>query len=287
MFHNYQLKPMLLEEVNEPFNDKNFLYEIKFDGIRALIYVSKNSFKILSRNGTNLTNKYPELKKIQKLVGNHEIIFDGEIIATEGAHPSFSLLQKRNKIKKITDKIIEEVPVTFIAFDILYDNVDLTNLSLDKRKKILGQYPDNSVFIKSRIYSDGLSLFKMVKKIGLEGIVAKKRKSIYLFGKRTSDWVKVKNIHVDNFIVHGYLEKTNTYSLLLGEYKNNKLKYVGKVSVNKRHEVMRKIKKSKKVNNSFVNFLEDAIYVEPTISVRVRYLEKHKSGALRHATLDE
>lgn len=278
---------MLLEEVNEPFNDKNFLYEIKFDGIRALIYVSKNSFKILSRNGTNLTNKYPELNKIQKLVGNHEIIFDGEIIATEGAHPSFSLLQKRNKIKKITDKIIEEVPVTFIAFDILYDNVDLTNLSLDKRKKILGQYPDNSVFIKSRIYSDGLSLFKMVKKIGLEGIVAKKRKSIYLFGKRTSDWVKVKNIHVDNFIVHGYLEKTNTYSLLLGEYKNNKLKYVGKVSVNKRHEVMRKIKKSKKVNNSFVNFLEDAIYVEPTISVRVRYLEKHKSGALRHATLDE
>ena len=287
MFHNYQLKPMLLEEVNEPFNDKNFLYEIKFDGIRALIYVSKNSFKILSRNGTNLTNKYPELKKIQKLVGNHEIIFDGEIIATEGALPSFSLLQKRNKIKKITDKIIEEVPVTFIAFDILYDNVDLTNLSLDKRKKILGQYPDNSVFIKSRIYSDGLSLFKMVKKIGLEGIVAKKRKSIYLFGKRTSDWVKVKNIHVDNFIVHGYLEKTNTYSLLLGEYKNNKLKYVGKVSVNKSHEVMRKIKKSKKVNNSFVNFLEDAIYVEPTISVRVRYLEKHKSGALRHATLDE
>ena len=278
---------MLLEEVNEPFNDKNYLYEIKFDGIRALIYVSKNSFKILSRNGTNLTNKYPELNKIQKLVGNHEIIFDGEIIATEGAHPSFSLLQKRNKIKKITDKIIEEVPVTFIAFDILYDNVDLTNLSLDKRKKILGQYPDNSVFIKSRIYSDGLSLFKMVKKIGLEGIVAKKRKSIYLFGKRTSDWVKVKNIHVDNFIVHGYLEKTNTYSLLLGEYKNNKLKYVGKVSVNKRHEVMRKIKKSKKVNNSFVNFLEDAIYVEPTISVRVRYLEKHKSGALRHATLDE
>ena len=287
MFHNYQLKPMLLEEVNEPFNDKNFLYEIKFDGIRALIYVSKNSFKILSRNGTNLTNKYPELKKIQKLVGNHEIIFDGEIIAAEGALPSFSLLQKRNRVKRVSSDIMNDIPVYFIVFDILYDNVDLTNLSLDKRKKILGQYPDNSVFIKSRIYSDGLSLFKMVKKIGLEGIVAKKRKSIYLFGKRTSDWVKVKNIHVDNFIVHGYLEKTNTYSLLLGEYKNNKLKYVGKVSVNKSHEVMRKIKKSKKVNNSFVNFLEDAIYVEPTISVRVRYLEKHKSGALRHATLDE
>ena len=287
MFHNYQLKPMLLEEVNEPFNDKNFLYEIKFDGIRALIYVSKNSFKILSRNGTNLTNKYPELKKIQKLVGNHEIIFDGEIIAAEGALPSFSLLQKRNRVKRVSSDIMNDIPVYFIVFDILYDNVDLTNLSLDKRKKILGQYPDNSVFIKSRIYSDGLSLFKMVKKIGLEGIVAKKRKSIYLFGKRTSDWVKVKNIHVDNFIVHGYLEKTNTYSLLLGEYKNNKLKYVGKVSVNKSHEVMNTLKKMKKINNQFVNFDEKATYIIPVKTVRIHYLERTKSDMLRHATLDE
>lgn len=287
MFHNYQLKPMLLEEVNEPFNDKNFLYEIKFDGIRALIYVSKNSFKILSRNGTNLTNKYPELNKIQKLVGNHEIIFDGEIIATEGALPSFSLLQKRNRVKRVSSDIMNDIPVYFIVFDILYDNVDLTNLSLDKRKKILGQYPDNSVFIKSRIYSDGLSLFKMVKKIGLEGIVAKKRKSIYLFGKRTSDWVKVKNIHVDNFIVHGYLEKTNTYSLLLGEYKNNKLKYVGKVSVNKSHEVMNTLKKMKKINNQFVNFDEKATYIIPVKTVRIHYLERTKFDMLRHATLDE
>ena len=287
MFHNYQLKPMLLEEVNELFNDINFLYEIKFDGIRALIYVSKNSFKILSRNGTNLTNKYPELKKIQKLVGNHEIIFDGEIIATEGALPSFSLLQKRNRVKRVSSDIMNDIPVYFIVFDILYDNVDLTNLSLDKRKKILGQYPDNSVFIKSRIYSDGLSLFKMVKKIGLEGIVAKKRKSIYLFGKRTSDWVKVKNIHVDNFIVHGYLEKTNTYSLLLGEYKNNKLKYVGKVSVNKSHEVMNTLKKMKKINNQFVNFDEKATYIIPVKTVRIHYLERTKSDMLRHATLDE
>ena len=127
----------------------------------------------------------------------------------------------------------------------------------------------------------------MVKKIGLEGIVAKKRKSIYLFGKRTSDWVKVKNIHVDNFIVHGYLEKTNTYSLLLGEYKNNKLKYVGKVSVNKSHEVMNTLKKMKKINNQFVNFDEKATYIIPVKTVRIHYLERTKSDMLRHATLDE
>ena len=65
---------MLLEEVDKPFNDKDYLYEIKFDGIRALIYVSKNTFKIMSRNGNDLTSKYPELKDIQKIVGNHEVI---------------------------------------------------------------------------------------------------------------------------------------------------------------------------------------------------------------------
>lgn len=287
MFHNYQLRPMLLKEVNQPFNDKNFLYEIKFDGIRALIYVSRKFFMIISRNGTNLTSKYPELKKIQELVGTHEIIFDGEIVAFQNALPSFSVLQKRNRIKKVSNDILKDIPVSFMAFDILYDNQDLTNLPLEKRKKILEKYVDNDVFIKSRVYNDGISLFEMVKKIGLEGIVAKKRKSIYTFHNRTDDWVKIKNIQVDNFFVHGYQEKMNTYSLLLGEFKHGKLQFVGKVSVNKKHEIIEKLKKMKKIKNQFVNFLEEAIFVKPIISVRVHYLERTNSSFLRHATIDE
>lgn len=278
---------MLLEEVSKPFNNKDFFYEIKFDGIRALLYVSKKTFKIMSRNGTDLTNKYPELNQIQELVGNHEVIFDGEIVAFQNALPSFSLLQKRNRIKKVSDYIIKDIPVSFIAFDILYDNKDLTHWPLDKRKKILDNYLDSDVFIKSKVYQDGISLFKMVKKIGLEGIVAKNKKSIYTFHDRTDDWIKIKNIRVDNFLVHGYQEKTNTYSLLLGEYKNNDLYYVGKVSVNKKHEVVKKLKKMKKINNQFVNFLENASYVKPIMSVRVHYLERTSSGALRHAVIEE
>ena len=111
MFHNYKLRPMLLKEEEKVVQDKEFLYEIKFDGIRALIYVSKNSFKILSRKGNDLTNKYPELKEIQKIVGDHQVIFDGEIIATNNGLPSFSLLQQRNRIKKVIDEIIEEQKV--------------------------------------------------------------------------------------------------------------------------------------------------------------------------------
>ena len=287
MFHNYKLRPMLLKEEEKVVQDKEFLYEIKFDGIRALIYVSKNSFKILSRKGNDLTNKYPELKEIQKIVGDHQVIFDGEIIATNNGLPSFSLLQQRNRIKKVIDEIIEEIPVTFIAFDILYDNKNLMSESLLNRKKILEKYNDTNYFIKSKVYDNGINLFKMIKKVGLEGIVEKKKNGLYFEGERTFDWIKVKNIKVDNFLVHGYLEKTNTYSLLLGEHKNNKLKYVGKVSINKKHEIMNTLKKMKKTNNQFVNFDEKATYIIPIKKVRIHYLERTNSGMLRHAVLDE
>ncbi len=287
MFHNYKLRPMLLKEEEKVVQDKEFLYEIKFDGIRALIYVSKNSFKILSRKGNDLTNKYPELKEIQKIVGDHQVIFDGEIIATNNGLPSFSLLQQRNRIKKVIDEIIEEIPVTFIAFDILYDNKNLMSESLLNRKKILEKYNDTNYFIKSKVYDNGINLFKMIKKVGLEGIVEKKKNGLYFEGERTFDWIKVKNIKVDNFLVHGYLEKTNTYSLLLGEYKRESLKYVGKVSVNKKHEIMNTLKKMKKTNNQFVNFDEKATYIIPIKKVRIHYLERTNSGMLRHAVLDE
>lgn len=287
MFRNYKLRPMLLEEVDKPFNDKDYLYEIKFDGIRALIYVSKNTFKIMSRNGNDLTSKYPELKDIQKIVGNHEVIFDGEIIATLHGLPSFSLLQKRNRVKKVSNKLILEIPVCFVAFDILYDNRDLTSFPLTKRKNILSRYKETEYFILSKVYLEGIKLFKMVKKIGLEGIVAKKKSSKYYSKERTWDWVKIKNVHVDNFVVHAYLEKTNTYSLFLGEDKTQELKFVGKVSINKRHPLILELKGLKKIDNQFVNLKEDAIYVEPIKKVRVKYLERLKSGVLRHATIDE
>ena len=278
---------MLLREEEKVFQNQDFLYEIKFDGIRALIYVSKNSFKIISRKGNDLTDKYPELREMQKIVGKSNIIFDGEIIATDNGIPSFSYLQKRNRVKKVSDQLIEEIPVNFVVFDILYDSKDVTNLPLIERKKLLERYSDTSFFIKSKVYQDGISLFKLVKKVGLEGIVEKKKNSLYFLGERSADWIKVKNIKVDNFFVHGYLEKTNTFSLLLGEYKHNELEFVGKVSVNKRHELISILCKMKKINNQFVNFDEDGVFVKPIHEVRVRFLERTQSGMLRHAVIDE
>ena len=281
------LRPMLLQELEQPFQDQDYLYEIKFDGIRAFIYASKKEFKILSRNGINITNQYPELKNIQKLAHNHKLIFDGEIIATSNGLPSFQLVQKRSKQKKVSLEDIKNTPVTFIAFDLLYDQYDLTKFPLIKRKKLLAKYKDTDYFVKSKCYENGVSLFKMIKKIGLEGVVAKKKSSKYFFGKRTNEWIKIKNIKVDFFWVHGYQEKTNTYSLLLGEYNKNKFIFVGKVSIAKNHFLIKEIKKLKGCQNNFSCFNEKACFIVPKIKVRVRFLEKNKTGILRHAVIDE
>ena len=278
---------MLLSEEKHIFQDDDYFYEIKFDGIRAFIYVSKDEFVILSRNGNKLTDQYPELRDIQKQVFNHHVIFDGEIIATENGIPSFSLLQKRNRSKRVSEQLIEEVPVSFVAFDVLYDNRDLTNFPLMKRKEILNQFLDSLVFHKSVLYENGPMLFKMVKKLGLEGVVLKKKNSLYTFGCRTHDWIKVKNIQVDSFLVHGYIENEKTYSLLLGEERDHALYYVGKVSVGKNHPIIKELKKKAFFHNQFVNFTEEAFFIRPVRRVRVRYLERLKSGVLRHPVFDE
>lgn len=278
-------KPMLLKELPKPFNHPKYIYEIKFDGIRAIIFASPKEFYIMSRNNKDLTNMYPELKSIQSLV-TKKVIFDGEIIATEDGMPSFSKLQTRNHLKS-QDKINEQAkkePVNFIAFDILYENKNLTDLPLLKRKEILNNYKDTDVFIKTKyIQNEGTKLFKSVKNVGLEGIVAKNIDSKYHINSRTNDFIKIKNIQRDEFIIGGYIEKkNNVVSLLLGEYKKNKLVYVGKVTMGKKHELYQKLQKAKKVSSKFSNCEEEGIFVKPIYKCYVKYLERTKDNHLRH-----
>ncbi len=285
MFNNKDIRPMLLKEIDKPFNDNKYLYEIKFDGIRALIHVSNKSIKIISRNGKDMSKMYPELSALKKIAHHKEIIFDGEIIALDKGKPSFQKLQKRSRLKNIDDQILEEIPVYFICFDILYENKELINLPLIKRKDILNKYPDTMYFIKTKYYLNGIKLFNKIKKLNLEGIVAKEKDSIYIPNKRVDTWIKIKNIKDKEFVIHGYTFKKEKYSLFLGEYKDNQLYYVGSISISANNPLMLKILKAKKVKNKFLNFHEDGVFITPNIIVTVTYLERTKDGKLRHPSL--
>ncbi len=279
---NYQV--MLLKEIDKPFNDKKYLYELKFDGIRALIYASKNKLVIKSRNNIDITARFPEFQEIKKLVKNKNVIFDGEIIAlNEDGNPDFSKVQGRNNLKN-KDKIIEESlnnPAYFMVFDILYEDKELINLPLIKRKEILNKYQDTTHFLKSHTFSDGLKLFKVVKEKKLEGIIAKLKNSLYEPGYRVDSWLKIKNFQNKEYIIHAYNFLKEKYSLLLGEYRQEKLYYVGKVSITKNRPELKKILKTPKSPNQFINCQDKATYIKPINKIKVSYIEITKNGTLR------
>lgn len=277
--------PMLLKEIPEPFNSDEYIFELKFDGIRALCFASSEEIVFKSRNDKDITNLYPELKSIQNIVGSKKVIFDGEIVAFDDNLPSFSKLQERSHLKspqkiKIHSKTN---PVIFMAFDILYENKDITNRSLNARKMILDHYQDTEEFVKIKfINKHGKTFFQEVKKMGLEGIVAKKKDGTYKINKRTDDFIKIKNIKTDEFLIGGFKVNERTISLFLGEYIDNKLYYVGKCSVSKSNHVCMEITTRPVYKNMFVNFKEDINYIEPTMRCYVDFLERTKNNHLRH-----
>ena len=180
----------------------------------------------------------------------------------------------------------EENPICFICFDILYKNKDLTNLKLTERKKILKKIKDNDVFIKNKsIDSKGIELFKEIKKVGLEGIVAKKKDSIYQINTRVNEWLKIKNYKKGKFYIGGYKENADSpvISLALGEMKKDKLFYVGNVSMAKKNSLYKKIKMLKISKlSTFHNYYNNELnYINPKLQCSVSYIERTKSNHLR------
>lgn len=280
-----KLKPMLLDEIFTPFNDKDYLFEIKFDGIRALILINNGHITIKSRNNTILNDTFPELLDI-KNISEDKCIFDGEIVLLENGKPSFEKLQERCRLKN--KYRIEEMkvnnPVAFLCFDILYKNKDLTNEELINRKKILDKFKDNDIFIKSKYFDErGKDLFKFIKKEKLEGIIAKKKASKYYYGIRTKEWIKIKYFREEEFFISGFVKtkSKNVVSILLSEKINDKYIFVGKLLYSHKNKNYEKVITSKPIKNYLENYKEEAIFINPKYQVKVNYMERTKNNMLR------
>ena len=283
LYNKKDIKPMLLHEINKPFDNKDYLFEIKFDGIRAIIYVNKNDIVIKNKRGFILNEVFPELLEIQKNI-KKDCIFDGEIVLMKDGKPSFEKLQERVflKDKKKIELFKKNYPVTFVCFDILYENKNLIELPLIKRKEILTKYIDTEYYVKSRtIDTNGKELFKLIKKNNLEGIVAKLKTSKYYPGIRSKEWIKIKNVKDEDFYICGYKESDNVISVLLGEKIGNKYRFISKVLVGKKRKDYELIKSCRKCKNYFDNF-EDYIFIKPIYKCTIEYLEKTKNNHLRH-----
>lgn len=222
-----QIKPMLATLVDEPFEDPRWIYEIKWDGYRALTFLDDGKLRFVSRNGNDLTGAYPELHDIAGNIRAANTIVDGEICALDAeGRSSFSLMQQRTGIGeggRRTGKGNPAIPVQYYVFDLLYlDGYDLVNVALEERKRLLTEIVTPSENLRlSEHFEDGLPLYEAARARGLEGIVAKRRGSCYLT-KRTREWLKIKITQRQECVIGGFTDpkgsRENFGSLVLGLY---------------------------------------------------------------------
>ena len=232
------IHPMLATLVDGPFDDQQWLYEIKWDGYRAIAFLDGGSVRLVSRNQNDLTAAYPELRSIGGHVKARTAILDGEIVALdEQGRPSFSLMQQRTGIGAGGHRIQrtrDDVPVVYYVFDLLYlDGYNTMAAQLEQRKELLASIlaPSDLIHYSDHYVGNGKALFAAAAQRQLEGIVAKRRGSQYL-QKRSREWLKIKIVRRQECVIGGYTDprgaRENFGSVVLGLYDDEeRLIHVG------------------------------------------------------------
>lgn len=289
---NASIKPMLAHVGSiDDLQCKDCIFEPKVDGIRALCHIS-TSMTLYTRSGHNITKQFPELN-FRAQVNATQCILDGEIVAYNAhGNPEFNLLQGRDQLTR-TQAIAEQAqahPATFIVFDILEKNgVSLCNLTLLERKKILAKTIKDSPGIERIPYThEGKKLWQLMKKRGLEGVMAKTIDGLYHPEERTSDWLKIKFLQSIDCIIVGYTQSKRLVSALaLGLYDKKELLYIGKVgtgfSEKELTTLYAQIKKTPLAKEPLSDRtdLRDIIWLKPKLVCEIQYQEFTKKRHLR------
>lgn len=223
------IKPMLATLVNEPFDDPDWTYEVKWDGYRALAYINKGSVSISSRNNKSFAEKYYPLTAALSQ-WTFDAVLDGEIVVIgKDGKADFSALQ--NWRSEADGNLV------YYVFDLLwYNGKDIMGIPLCDRQTILKEIlpaGDDTIRLSQVFTSGGLDFFAAAKKMGLEGIIAKKTSSVYSPDSRNREWLKIKVNKRQEVVIGGFTKNEGSSkqfsSLLLGVYENGSLEYVGKV----------------------------------------------------------
>ena len=290
IFITKDITPMLIAEDKPPFDDEGYIYELKLDGVRCFAFLDENETFLQNKRGKRVSGIYPELSDINKQVKSR-CILDGEISVLNNGKPDFFEMQRRSlmtnpfKIELASKKL----PVCFTAFDIVYlRDKPITELPLMERKQILSDVvkEGNLLSVSRYIEKTGVAFFNLTKEQGLEGIVAKRKDSRYYFGKRTHDWIKMKALLDDDFVICGYYRKAdNVTSIILGQYNGKALCYQSHVVLGVSSDDFKKIQSANKVDKEkyyggFPDY-ENAVWIEPELVCTVKFMERTPGGGLR------
>lgn len=277
------INPMLLHMGQEIINDNDWIYDIKWDGWRILLHKQGNRIEAFTRHGNNVTARFPELKEVGQSIKAHTAILDAEGVVLRDGNSVFEDFTYRGKLSNIEkiEQATKTHPATFIAFDVLATNKLHIKEPLIERKKCLSSIiePSNSLLITPSIEGNGSHIFQLTKEKNMEGIVGKRRDSIYRINHRSYDWLKYKHFKIyKNATILGY--KENPFAMLVGtQLKNGKYKILANVEFGFKPEektAFRQIAKqiiTKKDHN--------ITWLEPRLYCKVQYLDRTSSGLLR------
>jgi len=296
-----KLRPMLATLVKSAPRGDRWAWELKWDGIRALGYVDGGRLRLVTRNGNDVTRRYPELRRLGETFGTRDVVLDGEIVAFDDeSRPNFELLQHRMHVdnESTIRRLVGTVPVTYVLFDILWlDGRSTMELPYSERRALLRGLELNGPSWQTPPHEegDGAATREISQRFGLEGVVAKRLDSRYEPGRRSPAWAKFKNQRRQEFVVGGWQpgEKGRTGSigsLLLGYYDDGELHYAGKAGSGLSGPVIaeleRRFAESEISASPFASgrLPKGARFVEPDLVAEVRFTEWTTAGNIRHPT---
>ena len=292
------VEPMLARPADKPPDSADYLYEVKWDGLRALISLDEGEIRIHGRNGLDMTKQFPELLIPQQAFRATSGLFDGEIVCLEAdGKPDFGNVIHRMQQK--TEGGIERAkakhPAVCYVFDCLYlDGRAIVNEPLTRRREWLADaIKRDTPYRVSEVVEEGAAFFEAVKQMGLEGIMAKQRNSTYLPGKRSDSWLKIKTRQTVECAIIGYIwgkgDREKSFSALhIAQANNDELKYLEKVGTRFDEPSMKavsaELQQFKTIKRPIKEKpLDDArsVWIEPKLICEVQFASLTKDGMLR------
>jgi bifunctional non-homologous end joining protein LigD len=303
--------PMMATLTDAAFDDDDWLYEVKWDGYRVEAVVSGGKARIWTRNRIDAATYFPDLAGPADWIEAEGAIVDGEVVAfDEEGRPSFSRLQEKTGLRalematrradpdapRLTREEREAIPLAYMVFDLLHlDGRSLLDLPLEDRKHLLRRVlrPDGLVRYASHVVGDGVAFTRAAAEKGLEGIVAKRRRSTYQPGRRSRDWLKIKLRREQEIVVVGWLPGQGTHkdlgSLIVAVNDDGGLRHAGQVgsgiNARMRKELLGAMEPIRRDTAPLVKQprLPQARWVEPRIVVRAEFTDWTRDGLLRQA----
>ena len=291
------LLPMVPGGASEPFDSTEHLFEVRWDGLRALAFIEGGGYHLQDQAGRNITELFPELGELPHRVAADQVILDGCVVISDASgRPDFAALDRRMRVATAmaTQQNAARQPAAFVVFDILYHEArSVMSLSLLKRRRLLKQTvtAEGRICLSDAVAADGVAFFDAAREMGIDAVIAKRKDSLYMPGGRAPSWLIVQDVPRQDVVVLGYAPDAtgNAFeSLLVGVFAENRPIYAGAVSggFDPRTErlltqVIPGLRAGAEPPGNADRVPRDAVWLRPEVVASVKFSEWTPEGMLR------